>query len=126
MEWKFSHCRPHFTQAAAQLVQIAPTVSASTAPGATTTPQQIDQQQVAQPQTNVPSNNPAASNVAAGNPVLGFFGGYSTSPGQQIVQGATPTVASPPGTSGTPVHTEADLASNVSFRSLHPKPQQRL
>ena len=117
MDWIFCFFRPHFSQAAPQLVASATTVSPTTAPSGTNISQQ-PQQQVPQVQPNVPSTNPGASNV--GQPVLGYL---SSNPGQQIGQGATATLAPSAASSGKHIHTEADVASNVSFRSLHPKQQ---
>ena len=117
MDWIFCFFRPHFTQAAPQLVASATTVSPTTVQNGTNTSQQ-PQQQVPLVQPNVPSTNPGVSNVC--QPVLGYL---SSNPGQQIGQGATATLAPSAASSGKGIRTEAEIASNVSFRSLHPKQQ---
>ena len=128
--------RPDTPQSAAQAQQIAQNV----VPGTTSlrnivAMQQMKPQQVGQvqnPTMNIPSNNPAAANISGGQPVLQFFGGYSTSPADQGAQPPASTVAVPPSAIDQPgdnaphVQTQATVASNVSFRSLHPGRNPRL
>ena len=100
--------------------------------------QQVDPQQVADIQSrNIQlAPNPATiSNVDAGQPVGSSVPVYSTNPMDQVAPAPTPTVAITPGAGAAaappiakpPVlHSEAEVASKVSFCSLHPESRQKL
>ena len=120
------------SQAAGQGTQIPPQLSQMTRGGADFSgSQQIAHQMAGHFQSTaivVPAKTEGQRSVS-------FAADSSTNPYDQVapaggatdvMSGGSAGAAPPVRTSGTHVQTEADIASNVSFRSLHPPPQPKL
>ena len=88
-------------------------------------PSQTVQAQVVQ-QVVKPVINPSDSTASGTQPGLQFFGGYSTSTAQQMLQTGQQSGAGAATRQRQQFTTVAATASKVSFHSLHPDARQNL